>query len=131
MIAYWFDAATKHYAKQDTQSKQKSEEGIQESYCCAVCQQFITSDASAIHVEGGHIHIKINPQGKKFLLRCFASTSGTELSGDPTSHFSWFSGFNWQFVHCGQCGAQLGWFYGGQGNSFYGLIKEQLVCCDG
>lgn len=51
------------------------------------------------------------------------------MSGEPTSYFSWFSGYLWQFALCRECGAQMGWFYDGQ-SKFYGLIKEQLVRCD-
>jgi len=129
MNTYWFDTSEKYQVKQDTQSKQQSVEENQATYCCAVCQHIITSEVSVISVEGEHTHIKFNPEGRKFLLRCFSSALGCAIAGDPTSYFSWFSGYNWQFAHCSQCGAQLGWFYEGQ-SRFYGLIKEQLVRCD-
>jgi len=129
MNTYWFDTSVRYQVKQDTQSEQESVEKNQAVLCCAVCQHIITSGASAISVDGEHTHIKINPDGRKFLLRCFSTAPGCAMAGDPTSYFSWFAGYNWQFAHCNQCGAQMGWFYEGQ-SKFYGLIKEQLVRCD-
>lgn len=129
MISYWFDTSGKFQVKHETQSKQKEIDENQATYCCAVCHQKITSEVSAICVEGEHEHLKFNPDGRKFLLCCFSSASGCVMSGDATSYFSWFPGNMWQFAHCRECGAQMGWYYEGQ-SKFYGLIKEQLVRCD-
>ena len=129
MLNYRFDASGKYQAKRDTKTKHKEVDESKSAYCCAVCQHIITSGGSAISVEGEHTHIKVNPDGRKFLLRCFSSATGCAVSGDLTSFYSWFAGYNWQFAYCRECGAQMGWFYEGQ-SKFYGLIKEQLVRCD-
>lgn len=129
MLSYRFDASGKFQPKRVTQSKHKTVDEHNSAYCCAVCQHLITSGGSAIRVEGEHSHIKVNPDGRKFLLRCFSSAVGCAMSGDPTPNFSWFAGYKWQFAHCSECGAQMGWFYEGQ-SKFYGLIKEQLIRCD-
>lgn len=130
MISYWFDTSTKQQITNITQTKESTGDEKNSAYCCAVCQQFITSESTAITVEGEHTHIKTNPDGRKYLLCCFSAASGCAQSGDPTSYFSWFAGYNWQFAHCSQCGVQLGWVFEGQ-NRFYGIIKEQLVPCHG
>ena len=129
MLSYRFDSSGKFQVRREALSKHKEIDETNAAYCCAVCQHVITSGSSAISVEGEHTHIKSNPNGRKFLLRCFSSAVGCAMSGDSTSYFSWFAGYKWQFAHCKECGAQIGWFFEGQGN-FFGLIKEQLVRCD-
>ena len=130
MISYWFDTSRKHQITNLTKAKQEAADEDHTAYCCAVCQQFITSDSTAINVEGEHIHVKTNPDGRKYLLCCYSGATGCTQSGDPTSYYSWFTGYNWQYAHCRQCGVQLGWYFEGT-SRFYGIIKEQLVRCDG
>jgi hypothetical protein len=129
MIGYWFESTGHFQTKLVDQEKQQDIDDRAALYCCAVCHQKITSESAAISVEGEHAHVKINPDGRRFLLRCFSAVTGCRKSGEPTMYFSWFSGYRWQFVHCTQCGAQLGWFFNGK-ESFFALIKEQLIGCD-
>ncbi|WP_455220661.1 cereblon family protein [Kaarinaea lacus] len=129
MLDYRFDASGKFQASNVVQAKQEDIDPNKAQYCCAVCHQKITSESTAINVDGEHTHIKINPDGRKFLLRCFSSAMGCRKAGEPTAYFSWFAGYHWQFAQCAQCGAQLGWYFEGV-NPFFGLIKEQLVRCD-
>lgn len=129
MIGYRFDASTKNQTRLANQAKQQ---GIDENaalYCCAVCHNKIASESAAMSVEGEHAHVKTNPDGRKFLVRCFSTVSGCSRTGELTAYYSWFAGYHWQFTHCAQCGAQLGWFFKGS-NSFFALIKEQLIRCD-
>jgi hypothetical protein len=129
MVGYWFDTSRKLRITPVAQSEQEDIDENQPLYCCAVCHWKITSESCVISVAGGHLHVKTNPNGRKFLLRCFSSAAGCVNTGESTAYHSWFAGYLWQFAHCRQCGAQLGWFFNG-GQSFYGLIKEQLVRCE-
>lgn len=33
------------------------------------------------------------------------------VNGLLTTEFSWFPGYSWRYVHCGQCNNHLGWKY--------------------
>lgn len=97
--------------------------------CCAVCGINITDNKQQAKIEGRHTHSKINPNKQQFIIRCFISAENCQQSGEKTSLNSWFSGCQWQFTHCKNCSAQLGWYFSGA-HSFFGLIEQQLVICD-
>lgn len=94
---------------------------------CKLCHGVITSRGDAVDKDGKHQHTFFNPAGIVFEVGCFARAPGCAVSGQPTSEFSWFKGFLWQFSSCSACDAHLGWFFSGAGPSFYGLIVTRLV----
>lgn len=94
---------------------------------CKLCHGVITSRGDAIDKDGKHQHTFFNPAGILFEVGCFARAPGCTVSGPPTSEFSWFKGFLWQFSSCSTCDAHIGWFFSGAGPSFYGLIVTRLV----
>jgi len=129
MLEYSLDASGKFQPKRIVHSSQEDIEPNKVKYCCAVCHQMITSESTAITVEGEHTHVKINPDSRKFLLRCFSAATGCRQTGQLTAYHSWFAGFNWQFAQCVQCSTQLGWYFDGV-KPFFGLITEQLITCN-
>lgn len=130
-IGYWFDTSGQFHKTPDDFVIDWEEESWrkQQVYCCAVCKNRVTGEVDAIYVEGRHEHHKINPQGRQYRIRCFSTAPGCRTAGEPTRYFSWFNGHAWRFAYCGQCNAQLGWFFEGSGR-FFGLIGEQIKQCD-
>ena len=129
---YCFDSAGRFQIKQQAETGQLDEANAtfrRQKYCCAVCGYVITTQGDAVEVDGAHQHARINPDGRRFLLRCFSIAAGCGYHGDATSYHTWFTGYAWRYAHCSRCQSQLGWYFQGNG-SFYGLISEQLVHCD-
>lgn len=98
------------------------------AYCCAMCGNKVTTSENAVVRQGNHFHDRVNPDGRRFLIVCFAAAEGCNCSGKLTADYSWFEGYRWHFAHCQACGSQLGWRFVGV-DSFFGLILEQLVEC--
>lgn len=75
-----------------------------------------------------HQHTFFNPAGLLFEISCFKDARGCIVAGDPTSEFSWFSGFAWQYATCNQCLTHLGWYYKSSSETgFFGLIVNRLI----
>lgn len=94
---------------------------------CATCGYEVTARQYEIDIQGQHTHIVTNPSGFIFKIGCFSLANGCTHHGIPTLEHTWFHGFTWNFVLCGQCTIHLGWFYQKNGDSsFYGLILDRL-----
>ena len=97
-------------------------------YLCKFCRRRITSASERIVVNGQHVHICANPYGLLFEVGCFARAAGCQVTGAPTTEFTWFPGYAWSIALCANCANHLGWHYTGQPPSdFYGLILSHLV----
>ena len=94
---------------------------------CAGCANFVAEGRARIEVAGAHAHSFINPEGAIYRIGCFASAPGAVPWGEPSAHWTWFSGFEWQVVGCRRCGTHLGWSYGAEGTSFAALILDRIV----
>lgn len=94
---------------------------------CRNCRNKITSAKYRIDVYGSHKHSFANPSGMLFDIGCFSAAYGCANHGIPTSEFTWFTGFKWQFSICGKCNNHLGWHYSSGSESFYGLILANLI----
>ncbi|HHN65752.1 MAG TPA: hypothetical protein ENK09_10365 [Nitrospirae bacterium] len=94
---------------------------------CRHCGNHITSVEEIITVQGSHRHVFTNPAGLVFEIGCFSTADGCLVSGIPTREFTWFSGYSWNYAHCGNCLTHLGWFYQNRDSSFFGLILERLI----
>jgi hypothetical protein len=93
---------------------------------CAACGHAVTRELDAIEVGGSHVHTRLNPLGVLFRFGCFGAAPGVRTSGEPSADHSWFAGCLWQYAHCGECGAHLGWTFSGAA-SFFGLVLERLA----
>ena len=91
----------------DSREKEKKEVPL----ICSHCSAAITTSKQAISIHGQHEHAFFNPAGIAFEIRCFRQAPGCLVQGDPTTRFSWFDGYSWQYAACSSCLAQLGWFF--------------------
>jgi uncharacterized C2H2 Zn-finger protein len=94
---------------------------------CSHCSAVITSEKEAIHVNGRHEHAFFNPAGIAFEIRCFRRARGCLVQGDPTTEFTWFSGYSWQYATCGTCLTHLGWFFLSNSKGFFGLMTNRVI----
>jgi hypothetical protein len=92
---------------------------------CRSCGSPVTGERERVAIGGQHLHRRTNPAGIEFEFGCFVAAPGAETLGEPTTEFSWFSGYTWVYSICRGCGGHLGWFFQGAAPSFYGLI---LIC---
>lgn len=99
---------------------------------CRLCNNPITVQGAAIDIGLQHQHRFTNPNGITYSIRCFNSAPGCNISGMPTTEYSWFGGYQWQYASCGHCDQHLGWYYlsshwqGNHQRSFFGLIPDRL-----
>ncbi len=94
---------------------------------CALCNHSITSSHERIAMDASHEHTFFNPHGIIFHLGCFRRAPGCLTSGIPSLEFSWFKGYAWILVYCGQCHRHLGWmFLNNEQDSFFALILNRL-----
>ena len=118
-------------SKQDhaSQADDQAEDipGDPEFWHCRECHHPITRKATRIEVNGQHRHICMNPHGYVYQIGCFSQAPGCKYASQPTTDFSWFSGYAWQIVVCEQCQTMLGWGFRGPDSRFWGLILTQLV----
>jgi hypothetical protein len=94
---------------------------------CRSCRSTVTANRHSISVNSSHHHAFFNPAGIVYEIRCFSEAAGTIIHGEPTTDFSWFQGYNWQYCLCGRCLIHLGWFFSSSADSFYGLIASKLL----
>jgi hypothetical protein len=95
---------------------------------CRACGHAIASARDRISVQGSHAHYRANSHGVGFLFGCFDQASGSIAIGEATLEHTWFAGFRWRILLCGQCATHLGWgFHAEAGHRFCGLILDRLI----
>jgi len=95
---------------------------------CAVCGHHITTERERSEMKGRHEHRCVNPGGVIFHIGCFRRAPGCVSHGVPTTEFTWFPGFAWNYALCGGCSTLLGWHYhGAEAGAFFGLILNRLA----
>ncbi len=106
----------------------KDETGVKDAapLVCRRCRTAITSRDQAIMVNDAHFHAFFNPAGVVYEICCFRQAPGCFIHGLPTTEFTWFRGYSWQFCLCSTCLTHLGWFFSAADSSFYGLIGNRL-----
>ncbi|HHO47068.1 MAG TPA: hypothetical protein ENN06_01200 [Desulfobacteraceae bacterium] len=98
-----------------------------DSLLCRACGAIVTADRHGIAVNSDHHHTFFNPAGIVFEIRCFRQAAGTIIHGPPTTDFTWFQGYSWQYCLCAHCLIHLGWYFGSADDGFYGLIGSKLL----
>ena len=94
---------------------------------CAACSYPITTERQRIEMNGGHEHRFVNPAGVVFHVGCFQQAPGCVAQGVPTTQFTWFPGFAWNYALCNACSTLLGWkYHGADAGPFFGLILNRL-----
>jgi len=94
---------------------------------CARCAGLVAHARDRIEMAGAHAHSFINPEGAIFRVGCFAAAPGALAWGEPSHHWTWFVGFEWQAAGCRGCAAHLGWAYAAEAVRFVALILDRLV----
>lgn len=95
--------------------------------CCRDCGHRITKEAWLVVRAGNVAHRFRNPAGQAFHLRCFGNAPGATPTGPTSDFFTWFPGYAWQMALCGDCRTHLGWRYGSDSATFWGLITDKLA----
>lgn len=94
---------------------------------CSRCGNRVTKERYSLKVNSKSEHTFFNPQGVVFNISCFKRAEGCALYGEPTTEFSWFGGYRWQYALCSGCHLHLGWRYISSESSFFGLIRNLLI----
>lgn len=94
---------------------------------CKVCGSPITGKKDAVSKNGLHEHVFFNPSGIAFEIRCFRRAPGCRVEGIPTTEFTWFNGYSWQYGLCSTCLTHLGWRFAAAADTFFGLIGNRLM----
>ena len=95
---------------------------------CRQCYKVITRPDERIVVHGSHHHTFANPHGLVFEIACFRTAEGCGYTGQPTTEFTWFTGYSWRIAICSKCLAHVGWLFASSVNeSFNGLIIDRLI----
>jgi len=109
---------------EDTPEQKREEET---SILCKFCGSVITRRDAACKKNGRHDHVFFNPAGIAFEISCFKNAPGCVVQGEPTTNFSWFSGYRWQYALCATCLTHLGWRFSSSHDAFFGLITGRLL----
>ena len=108
-----------------TSTREKTEEDHR--IFCVNCPNPVTHRDQRIAVRGNHAHTCRNPHGLVFVIGCFREAPGCKSESVSTAEHSWFAGYQWSIVYCGQCDRHLGWRFSSPANLFYGLILDRLT----
>lgn len=93
---------------------------------CKACGHEITNHEQKCSIANSHSHTFFNPAGIVYEIGCFKEAAGCQITGQPTTEFSWFTGYWWRFALCSNCQAHLGWLYEKRESTFFGLILANL-----
>lgn len=121
---------TEGETKIDIDSETEPDEGDGDNspwLLCSNCGTKITRKKDALKVNSKVDHTFFNPQGIVFNVSCYKRAAGCIPYGEPTTEFSWFGGYRWQYALCSLCHLHLGWRYSSTESSFYGLITKLLI----
>ena len=100
-----------------------------EAIVCRACETEL-SDASAVFsMSDGRVFV--NPHGIVHEVVTVRRARNVEVSGGPTTEFTWYPGYAWEIAWCAGCGAHVGWSFtavaGGEPARFWGLRREAIV----
>lgn len=110
------------------ESAHKDAESLEnKAVLCAFCQNTITDMTQVVSVNGLHQHVFANPHGLVFEIGCFKQCQGAVPTSESSLEFSWFPGYSWRVAVCRYCNHHLGWLFGSEHSSFYGMILNCLI----
>ncbi len=95
---------------------------------CSECRNPISYENARVRLNGSHLHRFVNPAAVVYEVCCFASAPGADICGEASPQHSWFSGFSWQYAHCSDCGAHLGWYYENTSAECFFALIDGVVC---
>lgn len=96
---------------------------------CATCGVELCDEDDVFSMtSSGAVHVFPNPSGQ--LLRIVTVRRAEPLIpvSVPTTDFTWFAGYAWTIVVCGDCETHLGWRYDGaaEPKRFFGLLVSAI-----
>ncbi|KAJ2945064.1 hypothetical protein O0L34_g9122 [Tuta absoluta] len=101
--------------------------------CCATCANEIArrDHIFAMSSEGVHSNYT-NLGGYMHDIVTVSRAVNTELTGAPSSEYSWFPGYTWTIAVCSACMAHVGWRFDAMRRTlrpaqFYGLCRNYVV----
>jgi hypothetical protein len=104
------------------------ESGDEARILCRQCGQIIGRPEDRIAVNGAHQHAFANPHGIIFEIACFQTVTGCGYVGETSTEFTWFPGYSWRIIICGNCLTHLGWLFSADGgHHFFGLVLDYIV----
>lgn len=106
-----------------------TDEGARRWFACRACRARIAPVSALFAVDGRTDHVRHNPHGLVFHIRCLRRAPGARAVGIATTEHTWFAGHGWRIALCAGCGAHLGWGFEGP-RRFWGLIADRLVEVD-
>ncbi len=110
-------------AKEESKNRPKEHKQV----FCGYCHHAVSDPEQQTQRSGAHTHLFANPNGMVFEIGCYKRAQGCYAAMDPTSEFTWFSGYQWQLSICRSCHRHLGWFFSSKEDSFFGLILDHLI----
>lgn len=115
-----------HGTLESPESDVKDDRILHRALHCAACRHRISDISTECERQGSHEHMQVNPEGITFVFGCFSAAPGVTGIGIPVTEYSWFSGYAWQIVLCGNCQIHLGWHFTSRDDQFYGLLLNML-----
>ncbi|MDQ1240691.1 MAG: hypothetical protein QG577_2877 [Thermodesulfobacteriota bacterium] len=100
-------------------------------FYCVQCGTFFTSSENAIQLNGAFNHSHVNPAGLRCNFMTFNQCENVVTHTERYEEHSWFLGYSWRFLFCGNCLCHIGWLYEQVTSnhprpSFYGLLSNAL-----
>ena len=117
----------------DIQEQQRPNEPIQppKRYRCKQCQTPIAFISDEIPISDmGAQSVQVNPNGFVHEVITVRTTQNTRALGNSVPADSWFPGFYWRFLVCGNCTDFVGWAYSRPNEwemAFAGLSRAAIV----
>jgi hypothetical protein len=93
------------YVKTEHDDKDKT------AYHCAWCGIFISHYGALVRLNGSDQHSFVNPAGVRCNFRTFQACENVIVQEALYLEHSWFPGYGWRFLVCGNCFHHLGWKY--------------------
>lgn len=101
------------------------------AFLCRACETEISDSRALFSMRASSaVQVFPNPYGQMRTIITLTEARSVIVTGAPTTEFTWFDGYCWQVVYCGDCRAHLGWFFEtgeGEPKSFFGLLREALT----
>lgn len=123
---HFFDVTSKSPEEPDIAVTDRKKTGHEQAIICKSCGYRITSESAKIMVNNSHVHTFMNPSGIVYTFGCFQDAPGIAAVGPVTSEYTWFPGYSWQLLICGNCREHLGWLFR-NGGGFFALIVARLA----
>uniref|UniRef100_A0A8C4QNY1 Protein cereblon n=1 Tax=Eptatretus burgeri TaxID=7764 RepID=A0A8C4QNY1_EPTBU len=102
------------------------------SLCCNNCRSEITTQSDIFSLSrSGPMAAYVNPHGYVHEALTVHKTTNVNLSGRPSTQYSWFPGYAWTIARCRHCGYHVGWKFSATCKEltplkFWGLSRSAL-----